>query len=175
MVGHFRIQMISSRIRIYQHGDHLAIATIFTRAVHEIGSRDYSPEQCLAWSERRPNPQHWEKRCELKRPFVSLVGDEIAGFLELDPDGHIDCAYVNPDFQRQGIMTSLVKHAEEVALSMGLPRLFVEASIGARFLFERLGFHVLREREVAIGEVKLRNYEMERVLARSAENERTRP
>lgn len=156
--------MISSRIRIYQPGDHVAIATIFTRAVHEIGRQDYSAAQCLAWSGRQPNPRHWEKRCELKQPFVSLVGDEIAGFLELDPDGHIDCAYVNPDYQRRGIMTSLVKLAEEVALSRGLPRVFVEASIGARFLFERLGFRVLREREVAIGAVRLRNYEMEHVL-----------
>ncbi len=157
--------MSAPRIRIYQHGDHAAIATIFCRAVHEIACRDYTPAQCLAWSDPMPNPEHWEKRCELKRPFVSVVGAEIAGFLELDPDGHIDCAYVNPDFQRRGIMTALVEHAVGAASAMKLPRLYVEASIGARFLFERLRFEVLRERQVVIGREKLVNYEMELVLA----------
>jgi putative acetyltransferase len=151
-------------IRAYQHGDHLAIATIFCRAVHEIACKDYTPAQCAAWSDTKPNPEHWEKRCERKQPLVGVVDGEITGFLELDPDGHIDCAYVNPDFQRRCIMTGLVQHAISVASSMNLPRLYVEASIGARCLFERLGFDVLTEQEVAIGEEKLVNYRMELIL-----------
>lgn len=156
---------ISPVIRGYRHGDHVAIATIFCRAVHEIACQDYTPAQCAAWSETKPNPEHWEKRCERKQPFVSVVNGEIAGFLELDPDGHIDCAYVNPDFQRRGIMTGLVQHAVEVASAMKLPRLYVEASIGARCLFERMGFQVLAEQEVAIGEQRLVNHRMELMLA----------
>ena len=93
-----------------------------------------------------------------------MVDGEIAGFLELDPDGHIDCAYMNPDFQRCGIMTGLVQHAIGVASFMNLSRLYVEASIGARRLFEHLGFAVLTEQEVAIGEEKLVNYRMELIL-----------
>ena len=151
-------------IRAYQHGDHVAIATIFCRAVHEIACKDYTPAQCAAWSDTKPNPDHWEKRCERKQPFVTVVDGDIAGFLELDPDGHIDCAYVNPDFQRRGIMTGLVQHAIDVASSMNLPRLYVEASIGARVLFKHLGFAVLTEQEVAIGEEKLVNYRMELIL-----------
>ncbi|MGJ8657898.1 MAG: GNAT family N-acetyltransferase [Akkermansiaceae bacterium] len=112
-------------IRIYQHGDHVAIANIFSRAIHEIASEHYSTEQCLAWSNRKPNPEHWKKRCELKRPFVALQQDQITGFLELDLDGHIDCAYVTPDFKRQGIMTKLVRHAIATAFSMNLPRVYV--------------------------------------------------
>jgi len=151
-------------IRAYQHGDHVAIATIFCRAVHEIACKDYTPAQCAAWSDTKPNPEHWEKRCERNQPFVSVVDGEIAGFLELDPDGHIDCAYVNPDFQRRGIMTGLVQHAIGVATGTNLPRLYVEACLGARCLFEHLGFAILTEREVAIGEEKLVNYRMELIL-----------
>jgi putative acetyltransferase len=93
------------------------------------------------------------------------MAGEIAGLLELDPDGHIDCAYVNPDFQRRGIMTGLVRHAIEVAKVMNLPRLYVEASIAARCLFERLGFEALTEQEVAIGKERLVNYRMELMLS----------
>lgn len=157
--------MISrSGIRPYRYGDHVAISAIFCRAVHEIASADYTPAQCAAWSDTKPNPEHWKKRCEQKQPFVSVVNDEIAGFLELDRDGHIDCAYVNPDFQRRGIMTGLVQYALWVASVMKMPRLHVEASIGARCLFERLGFKVLTKQEVVIGDQTLVNYKMELLL-----------
>jgi len=156
---------VSPTIRSYRHGDHVAIATIFCRAVHEIACADYTPAQCAAWSETKANPEHWEIRCERKQPFVSVVDREIAGFLELDPDGHIDCAYVNPDFRRSGVMTGLVRHAMHVASARKLPRLYVEASIGARHLFERMGFQVLTKQEVALGGERLVNFRMELMLA----------
>ncbi len=148
-------------IRDYREGDHFAVAEIFPRAVHEIASQVYSQKQCEAWSAREPNPEHWKKRCEQKRPFVAVVNSQIAGFLELEPDGHIDCAYVNPDYQRQGIMTQLVRHALEEASRMNLSRLYVEASICAKPLFEREGFVVVSEKNVNIGGVELCNFDME--------------
>ena len=148
-------------IRIYQHGDHYAIAEIFPRAIHEIACKDYSTEQCHAWSGTEPNPEYWEKRCELKRPFVAVVGSQIAGFLELDTDGHIDCAYISPDFKRRGIMTSLVRHAVKTAFSMNLPRVFVEASICIKPLLDQESFKVISDAGVEISGVHLQNYKME--------------
>ncbi|MBK1881830.1 GNAT family N-acetyltransferase [Luteolibacter pohnpeiensis] len=148
-------------IRIFQVGDHEAIAEIFTRAIHEIASEDYTLEQCLAWSDRQPNPKHWEQRCQKKKPFVAVIGGRIAGFLELDPDGHIDCAYSHPEFARQGVMTALVHHARRVAEEAGTRRMWVEASICARPLFEKCGFVVQRENLVDLGGVELINYWME--------------
>lgn len=150
------------QIRIYQHGDHAAIGEIFTAAVHEIASRDYSPEQCLAWASRAVNYDHWQKRCELKRPFVAVVNSTIAGFLELDPDGHIDCAYINPLFQRRGIMTSLVEHAVNTCFSLNINRVYVEASICARPLFDKCGFQQIAENSVTIRGIQLPNFTMER-------------
>ncbi len=148
-------------IRIFQHGDHIAIAKIFTGAIHEIASEVYTPEQCTAWASRAVDYGHWRNRCELKRPFVAEIGGDIAGFLELDPDGHIDCAYINPKFKRKGIMTKLVKHAREVCFSFNINRVYVEASICAKPLFEKLGFKLITENFVKIGEVELLNYKME--------------
>ncbi len=148
-------------IRIYQQGDHIAIAEIFSRAVHEIASKDYTTQQCLAWSAREPSPERWKKRCELKRPFVAVVDSHIAGFLELDTDGHIDCAYVNPDYSRRGVMTKLVQHAINVCFEMGLPRVYVEASICAKPVFQSQGFSVQCENIITIGDVGLLNYRME--------------
>jgi len=151
----------SDVIRAYQTGDHLAVANIFSDAVHQIAREVYTEEQCLAWASKEVNYEHWEKRCELKRPFVSVMDGQIAGFLELDPDGHIDCAYVNPQFKRQGVMTSLLKHAIHVCFSSPIGRMYVDASICAKPLFEKHGFRVIRENMVQIGQVQLLNYKME--------------
>ena len=149
-------------IRIFQHGDHRAVAEIFTSAVHEIASQVYTPEQCLAWSAREVNYEHWRRRCELKRPFLGIVDGEVAGFLELDPDGHIDCAYVNPRFQRRGVVTELVQHAVTTCFDLGIPRVYVEASICAKPMFEKLGFETTSENVVRIRDIELLNYRMEK-------------
>lgn len=150
-------------IRIFQHGDHLAIAEIFTRAVHEIASEVYAQQQCLAWAERHPNPDYWKRRCELKRPFLFEVDGKIAAFLELDPDGHIDCAYTHPNYVRRGAMTALVNHALDTCFQFGLNRVYVDASLCAKPMFEKLGFQVLRENRVNLKGTELVNYTMERV------------
>lgn len=148
-------------IRVFQHGDHIAIAEIFTAAIHEIASEVYSEEQCLAWSAREPNYDHWRRRCELKRPFVAVIDSSIAGFLELDPDGHIDCAYINPRYQRRGIMTALVNHAVSTCFALNIGRVYVEASICAKPMFEKAGFRVIRKQMVSRQGVELPNYQME--------------
>lgn len=143
-------------IRDYRPGDHLAIASIFSRAVHEIACQAYTPAQCKAWSDKVPNPEHWDKRCQQKRPFVYELDGKVLGFLELDPDGHIDCTYVHPDHARKGIASALVDHALQAASRLGLDRVYVEAS-----LFAKKGFCVIRENLVPIRGEKLVNYEME--------------
>jgi ribosomal protein S18 acetylase RimI-like enzyme len=148
-------------IRVFQHGDHTAIAEIFTNAVHQIASEVCSLEQCLAWSSPRANYDHWKRRCELKRPFVAVTDTEISGFLELDPDGHIDCAYINPKFKRRGIMTCLVRHVVETCFAFNIDRVCVDASIRARPLFEKAGFKVIRENMVTIKGIDLLNFKME--------------
>lgn len=149
-------------IRIFQHGDHVSIANIFSRAVHEIASKVYSREQCLAWCDIEPNHEHWKWRCELKRPFVFVEGVAIAGFLELDPDGHIDCAYVSPDHQRRGVVSALVRHATHTCFALGINRVHVDASICARPMFEKNGFKIVSEITVNIKGVELPNFKMER-------------
>ncbi len=148
-------------IRAYQPDDYHAIAEIFPRAVHEIACADYTPEQCYAWSEKEPNPEHWRRRCERKQPFVYEREGEVVGFLELDPDGHIDCCYVHPKAARQGVASALTQHAVATAFARGLDRLHVEASICSKPVFEKQGFEVLYKNNVNIRGVDLINYKME--------------
>ncbi|TWT36662.1 putative N-acetyltransferase YafP [Posidoniimonas corsicana] len=149
-------------IRRYAAGDETAIASIFCRAIHEVAVGDYTPEQCLAWSGRRPNVEHWRERCRRKRPFVAEVEGRVAGFCELDPDGHIDCLYVDPDFMRRGIASGLIRRAIDAARAAGVDRVYVEASLTARPVFERAGFRVVAQQSVQVGDQRLVNFRMER-------------
>ena len=148
-------------IRNYRPGDARAIAEIFCTAIHGSAREFYTEAQCLAWSPREPDCPYWERRCAGKRPFVFVRNGEIAGFLELDDDGHIDCAYVRPDDQRQGVMSALIRQAIETASARGLERLFVEASIPARGVFEKSGFRLIRENRLKLRGECIRNYSME--------------
>jgi putative acetyltransferase len=92
---------------------------------------------------------------------VAITDSKLSGFLELDPDGHIDCAYIHPEFQRRGIMTQLVKHAVNTSFAFNITRVYAEASICAKPMFEKAGFSVLNETTVTIRGVELPNYRME--------------
>lgn len=145
--------------------------------MHEIANEVYSPEQCQAWASHEINHDHWQRRCAFKRPFVSMRNDQIAGFLELDTDGHIDCAYVNPDFKRQGVMTELVQYAINICRGVKLKQMRVEASICAKPLFEKVGFQLVTEQLVHIRDAELINFQMQFLLpvARDSGAERNRP
>ena len=60
-------------------------------------------------------------------------------------------------------MTRLVQHAVNTCFALNINRLFVEASICAKPMFEKLGFKVICESQVRIKGVELLNYNMELV------------
>jgi len=136
------------------------IADLFYESVHAIDSSIYSDEQKDAWAPMPIDYGKWEKRLENKRPYVLVIKGKIAGFIELESDGHIDCAYVSPRFQRKGVATNLLNHVMSVAKNFGLNQLYVEASIVAKPFFEKSGFLVENENQVIRYNTVLVNYSM---------------
>jgi putative acetyltransferase len=152
-------------VRRYQDGDHLSIGRIYHEAIHRLARRDYTVEQLTAWAGTKGDPEQWSRdwkaRCERKRPFVKEVDGKVAGFIELDPDGHIDCTFVDPDHAGQGVMNEIMAEVKREACLLGLPRLFAEVSITARGFFERQGFEWKRDNVAAIDGIELDNFIME--------------
>jgi putative acetyltransferase len=136
------------------------VTDLFYESVHAIDSSIYSDEQKHAWARKPVDYEIWENRLEHKKPYLCIINNEVAGFIELESDGHIDCAYVSPRFQRQGVATKLLDHVIIVAKDLGLKQLYVEASIVAKPLFEKKGFLAEKESSVIRHDTALINYSM---------------
>lgn len=140
------------------------VTDLFHRAVHAVDPKLYSPEQQEAWAPTPPDYEFWQSRLKARQPLLAMDGDRLAGFIELESDGHIDCFYVDPDYQHRGVGTQLYERIEKRARRAGVERLFVEASLLARPFFEKRGFRVLCRNEVCRNGQSLVNFTMEKRL-----------
>ena len=151
-------------IRPYTPEDCEPLIEVFRTSVRRKGIRDYSLAQVTAWAPDEIDPARWNGR-RLSRPtWVAELDGNIVGFSDLEPDGHVDMLFVDPDFQGRGVASVLLQFVESVALKQGLKRLYAEASIGARPVFERAGFRVIAPQTVVIRGQSLTNYRMEKML-----------
>jgi putative acetyltransferase len=136
------------------------ITELFYRSVHSIDSSIYSEEQKEAWAPRPIDYHKWRVRLARKRPYLAMINDRVVGFIELESDGHIDCTYVSPEFQRRGVAKALLRHVISVAKDLNIKKLYVEASIVATPLFKSFGFSVQHENKVIRNNTVLINYTM---------------
>lgn len=151
-------------IRNYQPTDLPQLVQLFYNTIHQVNSRDYTPEQVAAWAPAVPDETAWQRRYETRIVFVAEDNGQVAGFAELEPIGHIDCFYCHHAYQGQGVGKRLYHRLEQEARSLHLDRLWVEASITAKPFFEHLGFQTLHENQVLRNQVILINYSMEKFL-----------
>jgi len=139
----------------------IEIADLFHQSVHAIDPLIYSPEQKEAWAVTPPDYAKWSLRLDEKRPFVAIVDGCVAGFIELDADGHIDCTYTHPDFQGMGVASALYEYLLTAARLRNIERLYVEASFIAKPFFEHRGFTTVKKNTVQRNNVVLINFIME--------------
>jgi putative acetyltransferase len=156
--------MPSIVVRPFRPGDVAVLISIFRAAVREIAVRDYTKAQILAWAPDLIDSEKFGHRCAAKPTWVAEADGRIAGFSDLEPDGHIDMLYVDPRFARRGVARALLSHIEGIARTQGLDRLFTEASISARQTFEAVGFEVLASQTVTVRGETMTNYRMEKRL-----------
>lgn len=148
-------------IRRYKTGDETYIAQIYHDAIYQLAAGDYTQEQLAAWAGPPITPEKAKQRCHDKQPFVNVRDGQVVGFIELDPDGHIDCVFVHPAYARQGVMSEIMEEIKRVAKHNNISRLYAEVSKTARPFFEYHGFVWIRDIVVNARGVLLENYIME--------------
>jgi len=143
----------------------IEVADLFHQSVHAIDPSVYTPEQKEAWASTPPDYAKWSLRLDEKRPFVAIINGLVAGFIELDADGHIDCTYTHPNFQGMGVASALYAHLLAEAKLRNIERLYVEASFIAKPFFEHRGFSVIKRNTFQRNGVTLVNFTMERYIS----------
>ncbi len=151
-------------IRNHTSEDGTVLLKLFHDTVRNVNIRDYSQEQVEAWAPINFDLARWESRVKNYKIFVAEDSKGIAGFAELDANGHIDCFYVHHERQGHGVGRLLIESVEQEALNQELSKIFAEVSITAKPFFEHSGFIVLTEQQVEIRGQKLTNFRMEKQL-----------
>ena len=73
--------------------------------------------------------------------FVTEHEGEVLGFVAMRDRTHLFHLFVRAEYQRQGIASSLWRHAREHAVRAGEPCVFtVNSSLNAVVVYERFGF-----------------------------------
>jgi N-acetylglutamate synthase-like GNAT family acetyltransferase len=140
------------------------IAQLFYDTVRHVNRRDYSREQIEAWAPSVRPASNWAERQATRKTYVAVIAEKIVGFAELKKSGQIDCFYCHKDHQRCGVGTALLGAVKAESKRLGHQKMFAEVSLTALPFFERQGFRVIREQEVAVRGVSLTNLLMEREL-----------
>jgi putative acetyltransferase len=152
------------KVRLFKPEDAEQIAQLFHETVHAVNIRDYSSSQVSAWAPDNIHFRNWVEVCSHRFTYVADDEGVIAGFGELEPNGHIDCFYCHKTYQRCGVGSQLYGAIEAKAVELSVRRLFVEASITARPFFQRMGFAVVEEQTVMRRDETFINYVMEKFL-----------
>ena len=160
-------------IRPYQETDIPAIARIYFNTIHRINSRDYTQEQIRAWAPTIYSNSYWSERFRKKQVLVAESRNNILGFAEFEPSGHIDCFYVHHEYQHKGIGSALMARVEQQFRALNVHRSFAEVSLTARAFFESRGFRVVEERNQEYRDVAFRLYLMEKYITHTPEHSGT--
>lgn len=149
-------------IRRYEPSDLDAVINVFLRAIREVASRDYDAAQIDAWAQA--DRDVWARR-RLDRPtWLALIDGAVAGFSDLQSDGHIDMLFVHPEHQRAGAANALLDQIESEARNQHLAIVDTDASLTGRPFFEARAFEVVRSQVVEVRGARLTNFRMQKRL-----------
>jgi putative acetyltransferase len=152
-------------IRKYKPEDTQALASIYFNTIHLINSQHYSKEQVDVWAPLKSlEGEGWLKKFLRTNPIIAVVDNEIVGFAELEPNGHIDCFFCHHNWIRRGVGSALMHKIHEDAQKQNITRIFSEVSITAKPFFEKHGFTTICEQKMVRNNVELINYKMEKLL-----------
>lgn len=156
------------KVRLFQREDAKQISQLFHQTVREVNIRDYSINQVKVWAPDDINFRDWVSVCSEKFTYIADDNGTIAGFGELECDGHIDCFYCHKDYQRMGVGSKIYHAIEAKAKELKIHRLDTEASITAKPFFLRMGFTIVKKQQVERrGEIYI-NYVMEKYITASS-------
>lgn len=154
-------------IRLFRAGDEHALHSVFLSAVHELASKNYTPEQIQAWAPRDLDQGLWADRMQGIRPFVVVASGEIVAYADIQSSGYIDHFFVAAAHARQGVGSMLMEHIHKTARERAIRSLTSGVSLTAQPFFEKFGFAIVEQRMPVIRGVVVPNARMRKTLTSS--------
>lgn len=163
---HFKNLGNSYFLREFRPNDAEEMVELYKRSITQLAEKDYSPEQIIVWLSVAPKADAFmAKYLDGRYTVIAVDGDDqIAGFSDLESDGHIDLFYVCPNHARRGIGREMLTHIVSTAEELSISKLYAEASETALSSFLRQGFEELSRRDLLINGVEIHNYAVEKVI-----------
>ncbi|WP_426018382.1 GNAT family N-acetyltransferase [Brevundimonas sp. DWR2-3-1b1] len=125
------------------------------------GRSRYTEEQRAAWVPAPRSGPEWDQRLGSQDVILAEAEGDIVGFMSLAPGGYIDFAYIRPRAQGTGLFRLLYEQLLQRARENSERRLWVHASLMAQPAFRALGFVVVCDETVFIGDQAFDRSEME--------------
>lgn len=152
-------------IREYRNADAEDLANLLWESVRNGTDDHYSAEERYAWASSVPDAEVFGARLASKITLVAEDSAGVAGFMTLEPDGHIDLAYVRSDLIGKGVAGRLYSKLEAIAKKKGIKSLYSEASHLAKSFFEKNGWSLIKTQQVeSSGGQLLTNHRMKKYL-----------
>lgn len=151
-------------IRDFKDADLGPTAELFFESVRRGSAPHYTEEQRKAWAPEVPETDGWRNRMNGLKTWIAEKDGEVIGFISLTPNGHIEFAFVHPDWIGKGIALELYRYIEQYAILKQLLKLTSDASLLARPFFERQGWRVITEQRPVRNGIALTNFRMEKPL-----------
>ena len=148
-------------IRRARRTDYGGLGELMFDAVRR-GSSPYTEAQRKAWAPMPRSGRQWQERLDAQFVVVAELGDKLIGFMSLASNGYIDLAFIRPGFRGLGVFRLLYAQVERESMRQNVARLWLHASLSAKDAFASFGFAVICQETVAIGEIELLRYEMEK-------------
>lgn len=146
-------------LREYAESDCEAISNLFYETVHTVNAKDYTAEQLNAWANNSDSLKLRRKELTIQRTLIAEIGGRIVGFGSIDKCGCLDLLFVHRDYLRNGIATAI---CDELEMHYSIIKTY--ASITAKPFFEHRGYVVTKAQEVERTGVKLKNFEMRKII-----------
>ncbi len=128
-------------LRIADPADYDALGAVMYDAIHN-GPTQYTPAQSAAWAPAPRSGPDWAARLAGKTIFLAARGDEVLGFMSIEPGGYVDFAYIRPAAQGSGLFRKLFEAVLGAATAQGESELSTHASLMAQPAFAAMGFEV---------------------------------
>jgi putative acetyltransferase len=125
--------------------DGVAMLSIHTRAIELVAVRDYGEAMARSWSHGLIAEGYSRSMADGEIFEVAVCDGRVVGFCGYKGD-EICGLYVDPDFGRRGIASSLLDHALRALQRHGHRRVIVDSSITALPFYRRHGLRVVKER-----------------------------